>query len=108
MNIGLIRNLAEKREGGIKKLARDIGMSEANLHRCINNNKIQAGDLENAAIALGVDIRVFFDLAATNQKPLSGDDKNQQLLQLCKALVSNYQQRDEVMSQLVLMVKCVE
>ena len=33
MNLGLIRNLSEKRSGGMRKLASDIGMSEANLHR---------------------------------------------------------------------------
>lgn len=38
----------------------------------------------------------------------SGDEQlpcNEKLLSLCKSLVNNYQQRDEVMSQLVSMVK---
>ena len=33
MDISIIRELAEKHEGGIKKLASEIGMSEA-THRC--------------------------------------------------------------------------
>lgn len=33
---------------------------------------------------------------------------NQELLELCKALVANFQQRDDVMSKLVSMVKGME
>lgn len=61
MNLEKIRRLSENRSGGLKKLATDIGMSEQNLHRCINNNKIQAGDLEKIASLLGVSILTFFD-----------------------------------------------
>lgn len=61
MNLEVIKNFSEKRDGGLKKLAADIGMSEQNLHRCIRNNKIQAADLEKIALLLKVDIRIFFD-----------------------------------------------
>lgn len=61
MDLSAIRKLSEKRAGGMRKLASDIGMSEANLHRCVNNNKIQAADLEKIAILLNVDICVFFE-----------------------------------------------
>lgn len=61
MNLEVIKKFSEKREGGLKKLALDIGMSEQNLHRCIRNNKIQAADLEKIAILLKVDVRIFFD-----------------------------------------------
>jgi DNA-binding Xre family transcriptional regulator len=61
MDLSIIRNLSEKRVGGMRKLASDIGMSEANLHRCVNNNKIQAADLEKIALLLKIDIRIFFD-----------------------------------------------
>lgn len=61
MNLEAIKKFSEKRKGGLKKLATDIGMSEQNLHRCIRNNKIQAADLENIALLLKVDIRIFFD-----------------------------------------------
>jgi DNA-binding Xre family transcriptional regulator len=57
----VLRTLTENYDGGLKKLAQDIGMSEANLHRCINNNKIQASDLEQIAIKLNVDVRTFFE-----------------------------------------------
>lgn len=61
MDLNVIKKLAEKRVGGLKKLAADIGMSEANLHRCINNNKMQGGDLEQIASIFGVSVDVFFD-----------------------------------------------
>ena len=35
-------------------------MTEQNLHRCIRENKIQAGDLERIAAELAVDIDFFF------------------------------------------------
>jgi len=108
MDLGLIKKLAEKHEGGIKRLASEIGMSEANLHRCINNNKMQSGDLEKIAIVLNVDVRMFFDIAAIKFDSQSGEEQNFQLLQLCRAIVMNYQQRDNIMSQLVSMVKSME
>lgn len=61
MNLEVIKKLSEKRVGGLKKLATDVGMSEQNLHRCIRNNKIQASDLEMIANLLDVDISIFFD-----------------------------------------------
>lgn len=117
MNLGLIRNLCEKRAGGMRQLASDIGMSEANLHRCVNNNKIQAADLEQIALTLRVDIRIFFDdevkalannidTQASARVPIIDD--NRELIELCKSLVANYQQRDEVMNKLVSMVKGLE
>lgn len=60
MDLKLIKKMCENREGGLKKLASDINMSEANLHRCINNNKIQATDLENIARLLNTKVGVFF------------------------------------------------
>ena len=68
MDLQKIKFYCEKREGGLKKLASEIGMSEANLHRCIRINNIQAGDLEKIAIALDVNIDVFYDLQPTNVK----------------------------------------
>lgn len=61
MDLQKIKLFCESREGGVKKLASDIGMSEANLHRCIRKNQIQAGDLECIAYHLNVDISEFFD-----------------------------------------------
>lgn len=38
----------------------------------------------------------------------SNNNANQDLLELCKLLIANYQQRDEVMNKLVSMVKGME
>lgn len=117
MNLGLVRELCEKRAGGMRQLAYDIGMSEANLHRCVNNNKIQAADLEQIAIKLKVDIRLFFSeetIALSNNTDTiicnceSSTNESKELIELCKSLVANYQQRDDVMSKLVSMVKRIE
>lgn len=67
MDLSAIKNFCRKRNGGLKKLAADIGMSEPNLHRCIRENKIQASDLEKIALLLGMDIRIFFDLIETSE-----------------------------------------
>lgn len=61
MNLQLIKNYCERRPGGLRQLAEEAGMSEANLHRCIRNNKIQASDLEKLAQLLKVRIGEFFD-----------------------------------------------
>ena len=77
MNLEMIKFFSEKRDGGLKKLAADIGMSEQNLHRCIRNNKIQAADLENIASLLNVDICTFFKSSnpqlANNSVETNGD-----------------------------------
>ena len=91
MNLMVLRTLSERYEGGLKKLAQDIEMSEANLHRCINNNKIQASDLEKIAIRLNVDIRVFFDSAAIKNDSQYSDGtspKDAELVTLSRELVN--------------------
>lgn len=73
MDLELIKKFSEKRNGGLRKLAVDAGMSEQNLHRCIRLNKIQATDLEKISTLLGVDIRVFFDDQACRNPVKIGD-----------------------------------
>lgn len=53
-------------------MAYDIDMTEANLHRCINKNRIQAGDLEKIARNLNVPINYFFDEEPTGVR-IEGD-----------------------------------
>lgn len=114
MRLEQIKKLSEKYNGGLKKLAADIGMSEQNLHRCIRHNKIQAADLELIALKLKVDIRIFFDkeLLIYNENNVINitkiNDSSKELVDLCKSLVANFQQRDDVMSKLVSMVKGME
>ncbi|MCD8312657.1 MAG: helix-turn-helix domain-containing protein [Bacteroidales bacterium] len=72
MNLEKIRELSEKRDGGLKRIAIEAGMSEQNLHRCLNNNRIQAADLEKIARLLNVPVGYFFDEASAATATASG------------------------------------
>lgn len=61
MNLQRIKTLAESERVEFKALAKAIGMSEGNLHRCVRENKIQAQDLEKICCVLHVKIGYFFD-----------------------------------------------
>lgn len=61
MNLQRIKIIADRRKYEFKSLAKAIGMSEGNLHRCVRENKIQAQDLEKIAVELHVSIKEFFD-----------------------------------------------
>ena len=50
------------------------------------------------------DMIVKEDLNTSVLRKLPNEYKSRDLMQLCKSLVENYQQRDEVMAQLVSMV----
>lgn len=63
MNLLLIKELAEKKAISIRSIAAAIGMSDANLHRCIRINQIQAHQLEQIAHILDIPIVMFFDEA---------------------------------------------
>lgn len=107
--------MCENREGGLKKLAMDINMSEANLHRCLNNNKIQATDLESIATILNVKVGVFFEEEGENEEIQSlkqevkrlkellaiqgGDDK---LFELWTRFMANQKQYHEIMKEMAL------
>lgn len=113
MDLQLIKKMCENREGGLKKLALDIGMSEANLHRCINNNKMQATDLEKIASLLNVRVGIFFGENSTDaeeirqlkeevrrlkeQKSFKDDDK---LFELWMRFMANQQQYHELMKEM--------
>lgn len=115
MNLQLIKKMCENREGGLKKLAMDINMSEANLHRCLNNNKIQATDLESIATILNVKVGVFFEEEGENEEIQSlkqevkrlkellviqgGGDK---LFELWTRFMANQKQYHEIMKEMAL------
>lgn len=118
MNLNLIRKLSETYEGGLRKLASDIGMSEANLHRCINNNKMQASDLEKVAQRLSVNVGVFFDndvVSGFDEKQIKASSEyegkkvtNAEIMQLCRKLADNYHEIDMTMAKLVSMINTLK
>lgn len=79
MDLQLIKKYSDRRAGGIKRLAEEVGMSEANLHRCIRLNEIKAGLLEKIANVLDVRIGVFF-----GEEPASPDGRSAVLAEKVK------------------------
>ena len=75
MDLSLIRKLGKAREGGLKQLALDAGVSEQNLHRCINANRIQAQDLEVIAKLLNVRVGMFFGEEPSEVPPDSVEER---------------------------------
>lgn len=61
MNLLVIKEIAEKKNISIRKLADSIEMSEQNLHRCIRINQIQAHQLEIIAKILETPVEYFFN-----------------------------------------------
>lgn len=61
MNLLAVKEVAEKKNVSIRKLADLIEMSEQNLHRCIRINQIQAHLLEKIANILDTPIEYFFN-----------------------------------------------
>lgn len=66
--------------------------------------------LEDVVNSLGIDANWLMTGKGEMLKKDTPDPDafNQELIEVCKALIANYQQRDEVMSQLISMVKQVE
>jgi len=61
MVLSEIKKIAEEREKALSKIAVQIGMSPNNLHKCIRDNRMEAGQLEKIAEILDVSVLVFFD-----------------------------------------------
>lgn len=73
MNLQRIKIIAESKRKEFKSLAKAIGMSEGNLHRCVRENKIQAQDLEKIAKVLKVSVLEFFDEENITSTHTEGD-----------------------------------
>lgn len=99
MKLGQIRTLCEKRAGGMRKLASDIGMSEANLHRCVNNNKIQAADLEKIATLLKVNVGIFFDESVNLQPNNTATASGQSSIAAINSAVSVEKDKHELLQE---------
>ncbi|MGM9845080.1 MAG: hypothetical protein ACI30K_02495 [Muribaculaceae bacterium] len=101
MELQRIKSLCERRKGGLRGLAIAVGMTEQNLHRCIRENKIQAGDLERIATELDVDIDFFFKegASAKDAPTLAGVNGNHTAANVSDAVLS---ERVKLLQQLIL------
>ena len=61
MNLLRIKKKSDEMNISIRSLSTKIGMSEQNLHKCIRDNRIEAGVLEKIAEVLDVSVSYFFD-----------------------------------------------
>lgn len=61
MNLIKVRKILEEKKLTINWLSKEIGMSNQNLYKCFEKNRIEAGDLEKIAQVLEVHISCFFD-----------------------------------------------
>ena len=65
MKLLKIKKKSDEMNISIRSLSATIGMSEQNLHKCIRDNRIEAGVLEKIAVALDVPLSYFFDEVET-------------------------------------------
>lgn len=75
MDLLKIKKEAERKGIKISSIAKNIGMSVQNLHRCIRDGRIEAGHLEKIAKILDVPIFYFFD-DETNRPVIPDKDRD--------------------------------
>ena len=83
MILSRIKKVAEEKKITLKSIADEIGMTTANLHKCVKGNRIEAGDLEMIAKVLGVSITYFFD----EVEPVR-NEKNNELVEVQRKYIS--------------------
>ena len=100
--------------GNQRKFTELIGLPEGSLSNCLSKakNSIPGADkLEKIVNSLDVDAMWLLTGKGKMKRTTTFIDDNPvntELLQLCKSLVANYTQRDEVMAQIVSMIKRLE
>ena len=62
MNLLKIKKKSDELNISIRLISAKIGMSEQNLHKCIRDNRIEAGVLEKIAAVLDISVSYFFML----------------------------------------------
>lgn len=98
MRLLTIKEICEKKEIPIKKVAEQVGMSEQNFHRCIRINKMDGNIIEMVATVLKVPITTFFDenpdivMISTNKSDNNEHDKK---------LIENKDREIELLKQMI-------
>ena len=97
LHIGLkIRHLMDKENLDAAKLGKRLGKTKQAVYDMLAKEDLNTSVLRELS---NVPLTYF---VSENLSP--AEYKNRDLMMLCKSLVKNYQQRDEVMAQLVSMV----
>jgi len=61
MNLLKVKKILGEKKLTINWLSKQIGMSNQNLYKCFEKNRIEANDLERIAQVLEVNVSFFFD-----------------------------------------------
>ena len=100
LHIGLkIRHLMDKEKLDAAKLGKRLGKTKQAVYDMLAKEDLNTSVLRELSKIFNVPLTYF---VSENLSP--AEYKNRDLMMLCKSLVKNYQQRDEVMAQLVSMV----
>ena len=100
LHIGLkIKYLMDKENLDAAKLGKRLGKTKQAVYDMIVNDDLTTSVRRKLSNIFNVPMAYF---VTENLSP--NEYKSRDLMQLCKSLVENYQQRDEVMAQLVSMV----
>ena len=99
-------------DGNQAKFAKKLGIPAQNISAWIKRDTFNAELIYEKCEGVSADwlLSGKGEMLRTNQQNvdislLKGDEDNKDLIELCKLLVANYQQRDEVMAKLVSRVK---
>lgn len=102
LHIGLkIKQLMSQENIDAPALAKKIGKSKQAVYDFLEKEDVNTSLLRELSSVFHVPLSYF----VTDGED---DSKEVQLLEVCKDLIKNYQQRDEVMAQLISMVKQME
>ena len=94
-------------DGNQKKFAEMLGIIPQTVSAWLSRNTYDAELIYEKCEGVSGDWLLSGEGPMIRRNPQTVDI-NSELLQLCKSLIANYQQRDEVMSKLVSMVKGLE
>lgn len=104
--------------GNLSNFAEAIGTSKGNMSNYVRSKEVLGSKrlsepgfsfLEKVVNSLDIDANwLITGRGEMKKKSVDPSLFNTELLTVCRALIANYQQRDEVMAQLISMVKQME
>jgi transcriptional regulator with XRE-family HTH domain len=100
-NFLIIRDLAEKKNMTIRKLANKIGVTESALHLLIKNGSTKTSTLEKIAKVLDVPVGYFFDEVPSNGNMTNTGSGNQVFNQSGTVTISECEKENAHLRQLL-------